>query len=406
MFGVAPTAAAAEVLATETGASTDTLDKLLYEHRQPEREPGPGYDLPSGATVILDEAGTVSTPNLAQLIDLADQHYWRVVMVGDPHQFTAVGRGGCSPISSTPTGRSSSTASTASPTPGNGTLRCGSAPGTRRCLPSTSDDGRLHGGTLEDMETDILTAWATARARGEAVAMMANTTDTVDRLNRHAQQARISIGDLDPTGPHLTVGGQQLLVGDEVVTRRNDRTVHTERRVIVKNRDHWTIDTIHPDRSVTVTGPNRHRPASRRLPTRHLQLGYAQTATPPKAAPSTPASSSSTDHRQPRRVHAHDPRPGRQPRLRRRRGQPNSGRRSRPSGQPGVDRPTRRRPDRARTGLAEARSTHRWPSLRQDLEPSAEDGRGQMQTEDNVDMVGYRPGVPNRALDSDHALGR
>lgn len=32
MFGVAPTAAAAGVLATETGMAADTLDKLLVEH--------------------------------------------------------------------------------------------------------------------------------------------------------------------------------------------------------------------------------------------------------------------------------------------------------------------------------------------------------------------------------------
>ncbi len=32
VFGVAPTAAAAEVLATETGMAADTLDKLLIEH--------------------------------------------------------------------------------------------------------------------------------------------------------------------------------------------------------------------------------------------------------------------------------------------------------------------------------------------------------------------------------------
>jgi len=44
VFGVAPTAAAAEVLATETGMAADTLDKLLVEHGQPNRAPDPVYD--------------------------------------------------------------------------------------------------------------------------------------------------------------------------------------------------------------------------------------------------------------------------------------------------------------------------------------------------------------------------
>ena len=93
VFGVAPSAAAAEVLEVETGVEADTLDKLLIEHRL-DRAPNPHYDLPAGATVIVDEAGMMSTPKLAELAALADRKHWRVVLVGDPLQFSAVGRGG------------------------------------------------------------------------------------------------------------------------------------------------------------------------------------------------------------------------------------------------------------------------------------------------------------------------
>ena len=72
----------------------DTVDKFLYEHTRPDRPPDESYRLGVGATVIVDEAGTLSTPNLAQLARLADHHQWRVIMVGDPRQFSAVGRGG------------------------------------------------------------------------------------------------------------------------------------------------------------------------------------------------------------------------------------------------------------------------------------------------------------------------
>ena len=278
VFGVAPTAAAAEVLATETGVTADTLDKLLHEHRQPDRRPSAVYDLPSRATVILDEAGTVSTSNLARLIELAERCRWRIVMVGDPHQFTAVGRGGMfthlvdtyGAIELDRIHRFTHTWER------DASLRLRT--GDLGALTDYERHGRLHGGTSEDVETGILTAWATARARGEEVAMMANTIDTVDRLNERAQQARITLGELDPTGPRLRAGDQQLLVGDQVVARRNDRTLRTDKGSIVKNRDHWTIDTIHPDGTVTVAG----RTGTVRLPThyvvRHVELGYAQTA--------------------------------------------------------------------------------------------------------------------------------
>jgi ATP-dependent exoDNAse (exonuclease V) alpha subunit len=69
-----------------------------------------------------------------------------------------------------------------------------------------------------------------------------------------------------------------MLIGDEVVTRRNDRTLRTDRGLMVKNRDNWTIESIHPDRSVTLTG----RTGTVRLPgdyvAEDLELGYAQTS--------------------------------------------------------------------------------------------------------------------------------
>lgn len=277
-FGVAPTAAAAEVLATETGMAADTLDKLLIEQSHLARPPQPVYDLPAGTTVIVDEAGTAATPKLAELARLADQRGWRVVLVGDPRQFSAVGRGGMFAHLGEMYGaveldrvhrfrhhweRQASLR-----------LRAGD-PGV---LAEYEQRGRLHGGTAEQMEIEVITAWEQARRRGETVALMATSTDTVDRLNRRAQHTRILLGELDLNAPSMRVGDQLILVGDEVVTRRNERTLRTDRRLMIKNRDHWTVATIHPDRSVTATG----RTGTIRLPVEyvaeHIELGYAQTS--------------------------------------------------------------------------------------------------------------------------------
>ncbi len=93
VFGVAPSATAADVLQYETGVVADTVDKLLIEHRL-QRPPDHRYDLPIGATVLVDEVGMISTTKLSELADLADVKGWRVALVGDPLQFSAVGRGG------------------------------------------------------------------------------------------------------------------------------------------------------------------------------------------------------------------------------------------------------------------------------------------------------------------------
>jgi conjugative relaxase-like TrwC/TraI family protein len=276
-FGVAPTAAAAEVLATETGMTADTLDKLLIEHHQA-RPPGTAYDLPAGTTVIVDEAGTAPTPKLAELTRLADQQRWRVVLVGDPRQFSAVGRGGMFAHLVGMYGgieldqvhrfrhhweRQASLR-----------LRTGDP----NVLTEYQARERLHGGTHEQMKAEVINAWEQARHRGETVALMANSTDTVAQLNRLAQHTRIRIGELDPDAPRMRAGDGWILVGDEVVTRHNDRTLTTDRGLMVKNRDHWTITTIHPDHSATLTG----RTGTIRLPAQYvaedLELGYAQTS--------------------------------------------------------------------------------------------------------------------------------
>ncbi|GBD83813.1 multifunctional conjugation protein TraI [bacterium BMS3Abin02] len=278
VFGVAPTAAAADVLSAETGMAGDTIDKLLVEHHHPSRPPDVAYDLPVGATVIVDEAGTAATPKLAELARLADGRDWRIVLVGDPRQFSAVGRGGmfahlvdtygCVELGQVHRFRHNWER--------HASLRLRN--GDPSVLGDYQRHGRLHDGTLDQMETDIITAWQQARTRGQMVALMANATDTAARLNRLAQHTRIQAGELDPDGPSLPVGDEAMLIGDEVVTRRNDRNLRTNQGHIVKNRDHWTISGIHPDGDLTLDG----RTGAIRLPAEyvaeHLELGYAQTS--------------------------------------------------------------------------------------------------------------------------------
>ncbi len=276
VFGVAPSAGAADVLAAETGVVADTLDKLLAEHSLP-RRPDHRYDLPAGATVLVDEAGMIPTARLADLAELADVRGWRLVLVGDPLQLSAVGRGGMFGLLVDTHGaieldrvhrfthlweRDAS-------------LRL------RRGDPDVADlydaHGRLHGGTLEAMERAAVRAWWDHRHAGHTVALLAPTNETVDRLNQRAQQARLRFGELDPDGSTLHLGAVNLYVGDEVATRRNDRRLVTDEGDMVRNRARWTITAIHPDHGLTVTGPS----GTVRLPARyvaeHVELGYATT---------------------------------------------------------------------------------------------------------------------------------
>ena len=276
VFGVAPSAGAAEVLATDAGLASDTLDKLLVEHRL-DRPPDHRYDLPPGATVVVDEAAMVSTPKLAELADLADARGWRMALVGDPLQFSAVGRSGMFGHLINCYGAIELDRVHRFANEWERDASLALRRGDTEILHLYDHHGRLHGGTARQMEEAVVDAWWQARARGESVAMMAPTNETVVELNLRAQDLRAEAGEIDIFGPSVSVGDYQFFRGDVVATRRNDRELHTDRGLMVKNRDQWEITDVHRG-DVTVSG----RTGTVRLPAdyvvEHLELAYAQTS--------------------------------------------------------------------------------------------------------------------------------
>jgi hypothetical protein len=93
MIGLAPSAAAAAVLAEHTGIRTDTLAKLIWslDHS----------DLPDWAAavgpstlVIIDEAGMADTLSLDAAVQFAIARGASVRLVGDDQQLAAIGAGG------------------------------------------------------------------------------------------------------------------------------------------------------------------------------------------------------------------------------------------------------------------------------------------------------------------------
>ncbi|MDE0804055.1 MAG: relaxase domain-containing protein [Acidimicrobiales bacterium] len=277
VFGVAPSAAAAEVLAVDTGVDADTLDKLLIEHCL-KRPPDHRYDLPAGSTVVVDESGMVSTPKLAELFDLAEEQDWRLVLVGDPMQFSAVGRSGMFGhlVDSFGTIELDRVHRFNHPWEAKASLRL--RRGDTAVVDEYEEHGRLRGGTATRMRVAAVGAWWRAIERGETACLMAPTNAAVVELNHSAQWRRLDAGQLDHDGPTLEVGPYRLHIGDRVATRHNDRRLRTNRQLMVKNRDRWTVDAIHRDGSVTVTG----RSGEIRLPAEyvaeHVELAYAETS--------------------------------------------------------------------------------------------------------------------------------
>jgi hypothetical protein len=197
VFGVAPTAKAAHVLA-ETGMETDTLAKLLHEWQRGDRLPGHRYRLPMATTVVVDEASMIGTSSLEQLTRLAEHLDWRLVLVGDARQLQAVGRGGMFAELCTTSRVHELVRIHRFTHPWEAEASLQLRAGDPAAVHCYEEHGRIHPGTLNEHLERIATDWLEVTGAGPTVAVTASSNQHVDALNNTIQHARVAAGHLDP----------------------------------------------------------------------------------------------------------------------------------------------------------------------------------------------------------------
>ena len=277
VVALAPTAKAAHVLASETGAPADTIAKFLHDLDHP-RPTARWHDPGPGATVIVDEAGMVNTADLARLIDHTERRRWRLVLVGDPHQLQPVGRGGMFNELCTTARTIELDAIHRFHHPWEADTSLLLRAGDTRCLDAYRANDRIRAGTLDDHLHQIAADWLHTHAIGETLSITTTRNTDVDTINTAIQTARVRGRELDPNTTARTASGLAM-VGDVVATRLNDRRLRTSAGDSVRNRDRWTITNTQPGGEVTVTRLDGHGTVT--LPAdyvrQHLELAYATT---------------------------------------------------------------------------------------------------------------------------------
>jgi conjugative relaxase-like TrwC/TraI family protein len=279
VFGLAPSAKAARVLERETSVASDTVAKLLYEWDRHDRPPQDRYRLAAGTTVIVDEAGMIGTPSLARLVALADQHQWRLVLVGDHHQLQAVGCGGLLHELCT----HGHTLELTKIHRFNEPWEAAASLQLRRGDPTAVDAYIAHDRVIADrfdrLVDIIADQWISTHTAGGTSAISASSNDHVDAINAAIQRTRLDAGDL---GDRLAVpicGGERAHIGDIVVTRRNDRHLVTDTGEPVRNRDRWTVTGLDEHGSFVLSSQRDNGRVQ--VPVdyvrQHVRLGYAAT---------------------------------------------------------------------------------------------------------------------------------
>jgi len=285
--GLAPSAAAAEVLGDDMRIDTDNLAKWLYEHRQhgqrsreleelrekvrlierAGRVPSPRllasiasheealsrWTLREGQLVVIDEASLASTFALDELTSAALDARAKVVLVGDGAQLSSVDAGGMFRTLVRDRGDDAPTMADVRrfSAAWEKEASLGVRNGTNSALGAYATHGRIEDGTRDDMLDALYAAWKSDTDHGMHSLMLASDTATVNELNGRARAERIASGAVDDVGVDVA-GAMTAGINDLVVTRENNRRLKTDTGW-VKNGDVWTVSATHPNGSMTVT---------------------------------------------------------------------------------------------------------------------------------------------------------
>ena len=313
VIGLAPSAAAAQVLGEELGIATDNTAKWLVEqprnterhdriaeletlirnttsnpataharrlHRELDavRDEHDRWQITPGQLVIIDEASLAGTVAIDQIVTQARACGAKILLVGDWAQLGAIEAGGAFAMLTADRGdvpelHEVHRFTHAWEADATTRLRVGDP----NVIATYTEHDRVRTGTSAEMLDAVYEAWRDDTASGLKSVMIAADRGSVAALNERAQTDRISSGAV--TGPPVEIADGHAGIGDRIVTRHNDRSLRTTGGW-VKNGDAWTITATGPDGSICAQRDSDRAEVT--LPAdyvgAHVQLGYATTA--------------------------------------------------------------------------------------------------------------------------------
>ncbi|MGX1770129.1 MobF family relaxase [Dietzia sp. NPDC055343] len=288
IIGLAPSAAAASVLAGDIDAPAHTIDLLTFTWRG--LHPSlPGKTLSAlpieikpGDMLLVDEAGMASTENLAALTEIAAESGAVVRLIGDPYQLSAVTSGGLfADITRTPGTVELEQVMRMGADTYQAEATLGLRVGDIAALDLYDGRGWVRGGHRESMLTDAVQAYLADLDAGRSSLIIASRNEDVDTLNEVIRAQRIAEGIVDNTHTVAVSRGDTVGVGDSVIARKNSKLYTEDSKYLgrVVNGQLFTVTGLADDGSLAVrdqnTGADMLIPAD--YAAKNIHLGYAAT---------------------------------------------------------------------------------------------------------------------------------
>ncbi|HVE45313.1 MAG TPA: MobF family relaxase [Acidimicrobiales bacterium] len=264
---------AATGLGARTGRPASTIARLLMELDDP-REGG----LAPGSVVIIDEASMAPTRLLTRLLDHAERAGGAVRLIGDPDQHGAVEAGGVFAALVARAGdevlmlKANHRQLDPMERQAIAAYRGGHV---ADAVASYDADGKLtRSATAAESYDAMAAAWFAARCDGRRDPMVAGTNAARSSLNQRARAMLLGAGELH--GEVLVAAGREFQVGDEVVTRLNDRRLRGPGGDFVKNGSVGRVVVVDRKRSELVVSFDTE--GEIRLPAEYIDTGVVEHA--------------------------------------------------------------------------------------------------------------------------------
>lgn len=263
IVGAALAARAAAGLQTATGIRSTSLARLL---NQPDDTPG----LPSGAVVVVDEAGMVGTRQLAAVFDLVYEAEGKLILIGDDRQLPEIDAGG---LFRALANRLPTIELTDNIRQEHGWERTALAELRDGSVGDAIDAYRQHkrliiGQDRDDTISRAVGDWyrhVTATGDPTSGLLIGYDNNTVAELNQQARSHLTASQRLN--GPTVDTGQRVFQAGDRILCRRN------QDRLNVLNGDVGTVLSVDPDHGTLTVRLDRD-PETRELPSWYLEEGH------------------------------------------------------------------------------------------------------------------------------------
>jgi ATP-dependent exoDNAse (exonuclease V) alpha subunit len=232
VLGASVKGEAARLLADDAGIESETVAMLLGRSDAGIRV------LDSRTVLIVDEASTIGDRDLLRLCDLATETGAALRLIGDPAQHGSVPAGGSfNELVDLYADRTPQLAKVHRPTDAGERRRADLVRSGRvdEAVEELQASGQLVLTANEhDTHAAMLARWYTERTAVRPHPMVHGRNRERRVLNTLAQQLLIADGTVDASECAVLGDGRRLCVGDQVVARHGDRTVHP-----IDNRNGW-----------------------------------------------------------------------------------------------------------------------------------------------------------------------